>query len=320
MYVHLHHILLEDLTLPQAFDAPVQVTPSRRGSTTGKVGTPPPLVPKPNFMSRRQSTTTPIPPLTGPLPDAKQGEREQPATSTTPIKLPASIFSDKPAPLFPPSPLLALRLSSAYEPAAPGDHKISEIPLATTLEHTLDEKEEVKNTEKKRIEAETLRLQDEQQVVMLARLEEEKRERDKITSETAESDLKKKLEEKRKTKADTSKPWIKRKPKREEIDPMILASLTSLESRSATPLPLPERNASTTQGPISTPVSIDNNTQDSDKPFIPTSAPLCSSPIAIALDEKNMVVSAQATCEEDDVATPGEWFVPVLPIGVLMNA
>lgn len=319
MYVCLHHILLEDLTLFQAFDAPIQVAPSRRGSTTGKVGTPPPLVPKPNFMSRRQSTTTPVPPLTSPPPDAKQGEREQPPTSTTPIKLPASIFSDKPAPLLPPSPLLALRLS-AYEPVAPGDHKISEISLATTSGHTLDEKAAVRNTEKKRIEAETLRLQDDQQAVVLSRVEDEKRERDKITSETAESELKKKLEEKRKTKADTSKPWIKRKPKREEIDPMILASLTSLESRSATPLPLPERNAPTTQGPIATPVSMDNNTRDSDKPFILTPAPVCSSPIAIALDEKNMVVSAQATCEEDDVATPGEWFVPVLPFVVLMNA
>jgi hypothetical protein len=184
------------------------------------------------------------------------------------------------------------------------------------LEHKLDEQEAVK----KRIETETLRLQDHQQAVMHTRLEEEKRERDKITNETAEPELKMKLEEKRKTKADTSKPWIKRKPKREEIDPMILASMTSLESRSATPLPLPERNPSASQSPISAPMPVDNYIQDSDKPLtlIPTPV-LCSSPIAIAFDEKNMVTSLQATCEQGDIATPCEWFVPMLPFGVLMD-
>jgi len=196
---------------------------------------------------------------------------------------------------------------------------MSGFPSATALEH---KREELKNMEQKHIEAETLRLQDNQQAVMLARLEEDKREQDKITNETVESELKWKLEEKRKTKADTSKPWIKRKPKREEIDPMILASLTSLESRSVTPLPLIERNASTSQRPVSTPVPVDNNIQDSDKPFMPITSPeleWCSSPIVIALDKKNIVVSPEATCEQGDVATPCERFVPVLPVSVLMD-
>ena len=173
--------------------------------------------------------------------------------------------------------------------------------------------------EKERIESESLRLQGNQQAVVLARLEEEKREQEKVTNDTVQSELKRKLEEKRKTKADTSKPWIKRKPKREEIDPMILASLTSLESRSATSLPLTERNASTSQSPMSTLVLVDNNIQDLDKPFVLIPAPvpeLFSSPIAIAWD----VLSVQATCERDDVATPGEWFVRVLPFGVLIEA
>lgn len=272
-------------------------------------------------MSKRQSTTTPVPPLTSPPPDAKHGPREEQTTSATPNKLPTSISSDKPAPLLPPSPLsaLPLRLSSAYGHAAPGSHKISEVPSATALERKLGEKEEVKNMEKERIEFEGLRLQGDQQAVVLARLEEEKREREKVTNDTAESELKRKLEEKRKTKADTSKPWIKRKPKREEIDPMILASLTSLESKSATSLSLSERNASTLQRPMSTLMLVDNNIHDMDKPFVLIPAPvpeLCSSPIEIALD----VVSAQATCEQGDVATPGEWFVPVLPFGVLIDA
>ncbi len=270
-------------------------------------------------MSRRQSTTTPVPPLTTPPPDAKQGPREEQATSTTPIKLSTSIFSDTPAPLLPPSSLsaLPLRLSSTYGHAAPGNHRISEVPSATALERKLGE-EEVKSMEKERIESEGLRLQGDQQVVMLARLEEEKRERDKITNDTVGSELKRKLEEKRKTKVDTSKPWIKRKPKREEIDPMILASLTSLESRGATSLPLTERNASTSQSPMSTLVLVDNNIHDSGKPFVLIPAPvpeLCSSPIEIALD----VASVQATCEQDDLATPGEWLAPMLPFGVLID-
>jgi hypothetical protein len=325
VYVCLLHIFFEDLTSSQAFDAPVPVAPSRRGSTTGKVGTPPPLAPKPNLMSRRQSTASPAPPLSSPPPDAKQVPREVPATSITPVKLSTLISSDTSAPLLPPSPLSASLpcLSSACEPAAPVDDKASEIPPATALEHKLDESEEVKNMEKERIEAETLRLQEDQQAVMLARLEEEKRGLDKISNEAVESELRNKLEEKRKTKADTSKPWIKRKPKREEIDPTILASLTSLESRIATPLPLPEHKASTSQSSISTPAPVDNNTQDSDKPFvlIPAFVPEAyPSPIAIVLDEQNMVVSTQATCGQYDGATPREWSVLMFPFGVLIDA
>lgn len=273
-------------------------------------------------MSRRQSTSTPVPPLTSPPPDAKQGPREEQTTSTIPIKLPTSISSDKPAPLLPPLSLSAspLHLSAAYGHLAPGNHKISEVPSATALEHKLDEKEEVKNMARELIEAESLRLQGEQQAVMLARLEEEKREREKITNDTAESELMRKFGEKRKTKADTSKPWIKRKPKREEIDPMVLASLTSLESRGAT---LPEHNASTSQRPISTLLLGGNNIQDSDIPFalIPAPVPdLCSSPIEVDSDENNIVESTQATCEQGDVAATCEWFVLVLPFSVLRDA
>jgi len=182
--------------------------------------------------------------------------------------------------------------------------------------------------EKERIEAETRRLQEEQLAVMLVRLEEEERERDNTAKETMESELKRKLEEKRKTKADTSKPWIKRKPKREEIDPVILASLTSLESRSATPLPLPEHKASTSedkggtpQSHSSIPAQADTNPRASNETFvfIPRHVPQTSrSSIVVILDEKGMVVSAQPTREQDDVTIPREWFISMLSLGVLI--
>jgi hypothetical protein len=79
------------------------------------------------------------------------------------------------------------------------NHETSEIPSATALEHKLDEKEEVKNMEKERIEAETRRLQEDQQAVMLARLEEEKQERDKISQGDGGVGAQEKLEEKRKS-------------------------------------------------------------------------------------------------------------------------
>lgn len=192
-------------------------------------------------------------------------------------------------------------------------------PSVAALEHEVNEQEEVKIMEMERIEAETRRLQEDQQAVVLARLEEENRERDTMAKETMDPELKRKLEEKPRAKADTSKPWIKRKPKREEIDPMILASLDSLESRSTTPLPLPERQVSTpndqednrrpprSRSSVSAPV--DTNTRVSNETFmlvsthVPEARP---SPIAAVL-EKNVAPNR----EQVDVATLGEWFISV---------
>ena len=202
-------------------------------------------------------------------------------------------------------------------------------PSAAAFEQKLDDKEEVKIMEMERIEAETRRLQEDQQAVVRARLEEENRERDKIAKETMESELKRRLEEKRRAKTDTSKPWIKRKPKREEIDPMILASLESLESRSTTPLPLPEPRASTPNGQednrgpshnrSSVLAQVDTDTHVSNEPFVlaPMHVPeACPSPIAVVLDEKNMVASNR---EQVDVAAPGEWLLHVWSLVVLMD-
>jgi hypothetical protein len=191
--------------------------------------------------------------------------------------------------------------------------------MSTALRSKPDEKEEAMNMEKERIEAETRQLEEEQRTAMLARLEEEKRERGTTAKETAESELKRKMEEKRKSKADISKPWIKRKPKREDIDPTILASLISLESRSASPLPLSEHKASmlnnqedserTSQSPSSTPAPVDTNPQTSNEAFVLVPVPVLearSSPITIVLDERNVVVSARPTRKQDDVVTLGE--------------
>ena len=307
-----------ELTSPQAFGAPIPVAPSRRGSTAGKATPPPPLAPKPDLMSRRQSTTIPAPPLSSPLPSTKPGLREEPGVSITLIKPSASTSSGKAAPWFPASSLSASpqSLPHAYGPTTPANHEISVIHSAAVLEHKADEKEEVKVVEMERIEAETRRLQEDQWGVMLARLEGENRGRDKIPKETMEPELKRKLEEKRRATADTSKPWIKRKPKREEIDPMILASLDSLESRSTTPLPLPGHRASTpnhqeddrrpSHSRSSVPELVATNNQASSETFV--LVPTCvaearSSPITVVLDEKNIVASNQ---EQVNVAAYGE--------------